>query len=56
MRRRSHYHEQYSCLRKGRGKYVPSILFLPNYGDAPEDIEAIKKGIDMWNEKDYCEE
>lgn len=32
-------------------KYIPAIFVLPNYGDAPEDIEAIKKGIDMWEQE-----
>lgn len=26
-------------------KYIPAIFVLPNYGDAPEDIEAIKKEL-----------
>jgi len=30
------------------------IPFLPDYGDTPEDIEAIKKGIDIWNEGEVC--
>ncbi len=35
-------------------KYIPSVFFLPNYGDAPEDIEAVGKGIEMWKKKGAC--
>lgn len=28
-------------------KYVPALPFMPNYGDAPEDIEAIQEGINL---------
>lgn len=30
------------------------IFFLLNYGDAPEDIEAVGKGIEMWKKKGVC--
>ena len=32
-------------------KYIPAIFMLPNYGDTPEDVEAIKQGINMWKQK-----
>lgn len=37
--------------------YTPAVFFLPNYGDALEDIEAIARGIEMWNQglKSYRE-
>ena len=32
-------------------QYLPVWNKLPNYGEAPEDIIAIKKGIDLYNSK-----
>ena len=32
-------------------KYLPVWNKLPNYGEAPEDIIAIKKGIDLYNSR-----
>ena len=42
-------------MKKSGNQYIPSIFFLPYYGDAPEDYEAIKRGIEMWwNKENKC--
>ena len=41
-------------MKNSGNKYIPSVFFLPNYGDAPEDIEAVGKGIEMWKKKGAC--
>lgn len=41
-------------MKNWDAKYVFAVPFLPNYGDAPEDYIAVKKGIEMWNEKNKC--
>lgn len=37
-------------------KYILTLPFLPNYGDAPEDHLAVEKGINMWLEDNRCGE
>lgn len=45
----------FANMKKSGNQYIPSIFFLPYYGDAPEDYEAIKRGIEMWwNEENKC--
>ena len=49
-----YYGGGFANMKNSGNKYIPSILFLPNYGDAPEDIDAIRKGIKMWEERNKC--
>ena len=45
---RSFCHKLYPLRRDRRN--VPDKLILPNYGEAPEDIADIGKGVKMYEE------
>lgn len=51
-----YYGGGFANMKNSGEQYIPSIFFLPCFGDAPEDYEAVKKGIEMWNEESQCPE
>lgn len=48
-----YYGGGFANMKNSSDQFILSIFFLPYYGDAPEDYEAVKKGIEMWKEKSY---
>ncbi len=45
-----YYGGGYANMKNLGEKYIATVPFMPNYGDAPEDIESIKKGIDLYHD------